>query len=263
MFSRFWEDAFYCDSVARTGDADSDLQVYNGFHPRSSSPPLTFCCVLVGLSMGLRFSNGSDPEPWRCRRTDGKKWRCSKDVAPDQKYCERHTRKTRSRSRKPVETQSHNTKDYPTVLSAANQQTECSDWFMKNAGIPVYQSNNRFQVHSPIGGSNSKQECSLSLSMQSGGNEMEFGDESFQMAVGMLSGDSGSEDVFKPHHHWLNQGSWGCSGSTPGGPLGEALRLGITTTPNEPSTHGYSYRTTTSSSCEGGGLNFVNKHDDY
>ncbi|KAF2283794.1 hypothetical protein GH714_015938 [Hevea brasiliensis] len=29
-----------------------------------------------------------DPEPGRCRRTDGKKWRCSRDVVGDQKYCE-------------------------------------------------------------------------------------------------------------------------------------------------------------------------------
>ncbi|KAI3681932.1 hypothetical protein L2E82_16449 [Cichorium intybus] len=35
---------------------------------------------------GIRFSNGSDLEPWRCRRTDGKKWRCAKDVGPNQKY---------------------------------------------------------------------------------------------------------------------------------------------------------------------------------
>lgn len=44
-----------------------------------------------------------DPEPGRCRRTDGKKWRCSKDVVPDQKYCERHMHRGRQRSRKPVE----------------------------------------------------------------------------------------------------------------------------------------------------------------
>lgn len=46
-----------------------------------------------------------DPEPGRCRRTDGKKWRCSKDAVPDQKYCERHINRGRHRSRKPVEVQ--------------------------------------------------------------------------------------------------------------------------------------------------------------
>ncbi|KAE8673043.1 Growth-regulating factor 3 [Hibiscus syriacus] len=44
-----------------------------------------------------------DPEPGRCRRTDGKKWRCSRDVVTGQKYCERHMHRDRNRSRKPVE----------------------------------------------------------------------------------------------------------------------------------------------------------------
>lgn len=44
-----------------------------------------------------------DPEPGRCRRTDGKKWRCSRDVVGGQKYCERHMHRGRNRSRKPVE----------------------------------------------------------------------------------------------------------------------------------------------------------------
>ena len=44
-----------------------------------------------------------DPEPGRCRRTDGKKWRCSRDVLSDQKYCERHIHRGRQRSRKLVE----------------------------------------------------------------------------------------------------------------------------------------------------------------
>ncbi|KAI3460131.1 hypothetical protein Pfo_016794 [Paulownia fortunei] len=52
----------------------------------------------------LGFSN-TDPEPGRCRRTDGKKWRCSRDAVADQKYCERHMNRGRHRSRKPVEGQ--------------------------------------------------------------------------------------------------------------------------------------------------------------
>ncbi|XWS24074.1 hypothetical protein CRYUN_Cryun28dG0069700 [Craigia yunnanensis] len=54
----------------------------------------------------LGFSNSTDPEPGRCRRTDGKKWRCSRDAVADQKYCERHMNRGRHRSRKPVEGQS-------------------------------------------------------------------------------------------------------------------------------------------------------------
>ncbi|CAA3005022.1 growth-regulating factor 7-like [Olea europaea subsp. europaea] len=46
---------------------------------------------------------GGDPHLERCKRTDGKKWRCSRDVVPHHKYCERHLQKSRPRSRKPVE----------------------------------------------------------------------------------------------------------------------------------------------------------------
>ncbi|KAH7664635.1 Growth-regulating factor protein [Dioscorea alata] len=51
----------------------------------------------------MDYRNSMEPEPGRCRRTDGKKWRCSRDVVPDQKYCERHMHRGRNRSRKPVE----------------------------------------------------------------------------------------------------------------------------------------------------------------
>ncbi|KAK4479037.1 hypothetical protein RD792_014548 [Penstemon davidsonii] len=54
-----------------------------------------------GFHMG--FGRKIDPEPGRCRRTDGKKWRCSKEAYTDSKYCERHMHRGRNRSRKPVE----------------------------------------------------------------------------------------------------------------------------------------------------------------
>ncbi|CAN6274788.1 unnamed protein product [Urochloa humidicola] len=57
------------------------------------------------LGYGSYCGKKLDPEPGRCRRTDGKKWRCSKEAAPDSKYCERHMHRGRNRSRKPVETQ--------------------------------------------------------------------------------------------------------------------------------------------------------------
>ncbi|KAK9143654.1 hypothetical protein Syun_013054 [Stephania yunnanensis] len=52
------------------------------------------------------YKNSMEAEPGRCRRTDGKKWRCSKEVVPDQKYCERHMHRGRNRSRKHVESTS-------------------------------------------------------------------------------------------------------------------------------------------------------------
>ncbi|XP_022744142.1 growth-regulating factor 3 [Durio zibethinus] len=55
------------------------------------------------LQSGYWGRAATDPEPGRCRRTDGKKWRCSRDVVAGQKYCERHVHRGRNRSRKPVE----------------------------------------------------------------------------------------------------------------------------------------------------------------
>ncbi|XP_042054314.1 growth-regulating factor 3-like isoform X2 [Salvia splendens] len=56
---------------------------------------------------------GMDPEPGRCRRTDGKKWRCSRDVVASQKYCHRHMHRGKNRSRKPVETPTPFTLSHP------------------------------------------------------------------------------------------------------------------------------------------------------
>ncbi|KAG5228441.1 growth-regulating factor [Salix suchowensis] len=55
----------------------------------------------------LEYKNRTEPEPGRCRRTDGKKWRCSKEVLPCQKYCDKHIHRGRQRSRKLVEAASH------------------------------------------------------------------------------------------------------------------------------------------------------------
>ncbi|KVI11186.1 WRC-like protein [Cynara cardunculus var. scolymus] len=50
----------------------------------------------------LRYSTKKDLELDRCK-TDDKKWRCSRDVAPKQKYCDCHLHRGRPRSRKHVE----------------------------------------------------------------------------------------------------------------------------------------------------------------
>ncbi|XP_059443722.1 growth-regulating factor 8-like [Corylus avellana] len=120
-----------------------------------------------GGSWELGFSNNSDPEPWRCRRTDGKKWRCSRDATLDQKYCERHSHKSRPRSRKPVESEAQfinnneinnnaTTKPYqkphffnrtchnhpcPTTMVSVSatscEPSRCLEWFTKGESFPV------------------------------------------------------------------------------------------------------------------------------
>ncbi|KAL4592844.1 hypothetical protein LXL04_005850 [Taraxacum kok-saghyz] len=50
------------------------------------------------------YKNSMEAEPGRCKRTDGKKWRCSKEVVMGYKYCDKHLHRGRSsRSRKDVE----------------------------------------------------------------------------------------------------------------------------------------------------------------
>ncbi|EOY24548.1 Growth-regulating factor 2 [Theobroma cacao] len=72
----------------------------------------------------LEYKNGLDPEPGRCRRTDGKKWRCSKEAVPDHKYCERHMHRGRQRSRKLVEASQATTSS--TGISRTNADTNLS-----------------------------------------------------------------------------------------------------------------------------------------
>ncbi|KAJ3675655.1 hypothetical protein LUZ60_004697 [Juncus effusus] len=78
-------------------------------HSSPFSPFSSFASTPLGwgsLQLGYPYISGNtDPEPGRCRRTDGKKWRCSRDAVPDQKYCERHINRGRHRSRKHVEPQ--------------------------------------------------------------------------------------------------------------------------------------------------------------
>ncbi|XP_071932540.1 growth-regulating factor 9-like isoform X3 [Coffea arabica] len=59
-----------------------------------------------------------DAEPGRCRRTDGKKWRCYRDVVPNQKYCERHMHRGCQRSRKHVETSEDDTKANSSAINS-------------------------------------------------------------------------------------------------------------------------------------------------
>ncbi|CAI5467740.1 unnamed protein product [Closterium sp. Yama58-4] len=72
---------------------------------RLSMPPLPFGLQTFHPMGGFMPSFWGpsmqvDPEPFRCRRTDGKKWRCAREVVAEQKYCERHLHRGRNRARK-------------------------------------------------------------------------------------------------------------------------------------------------------------------
>lgn len=85
-------------------------------------------------SFHLGFSGNTDPEPGRCRRTDGKKWRCSRDAVADQKYCERHINRGRHRSRKPVEGQTGHAVSGPTNSKVVPMPSTMSASVMSSGG---------------------------------------------------------------------------------------------------------------------------------
>ncbi|OMO78612.1 Peptidase M48, partial [Corchorus capsularis] len=90
----------------------------------------------VGVSpQGFDYSNMMDPEPGRCRRTDGKKWRCSKNVIPDQKYCEQHMHRGRHCSRKPVESPQITLPD-ENVSDNSNKESENSNKLSAPVSVP-------------------------------------------------------------------------------------------------------------------------------
>ncbi|KAI7752956.1 hypothetical protein M8C21_026697 [Ambrosia artemisiifolia] len=91
---------------------------------RSNFPPL----YQTGGSYWGR--GGMDPEPGRCKRTDGKKWRCSRDVVAGHKYCERHIHRGRNRSRKPVE--------IPTPAPIASATTPINTTASISGGVKPY-----------------------------------------------------------------------------------------------------------------------------
>lgn len=93
----------------------------------------------------MGFGRKIDPEPGRCRRTDGKKWRCSKEAYTDSKYCERHMHRGRNRSRKPVETTSTvttNTRDIslPTAIPISSRNNTNSPYNITQTNSNSHQS---------------------------------------------------------------------------------------------------------------------------
>lgn len=58
--------------------------------------------IVTGCSSSLCDSKiNLELEPGRCRRTDGKKWRCRRGVVPNQKYCGLHMHRGSKKPLKP------------------------------------------------------------------------------------------------------------------------------------------------------------------
>ncbi|KAL7258289.1 hypothetical protein ACSBR1_004418 [Camellia fascicularis] len=90
-------DLLTLNTSLHSSSLSSKLSILHRHQPQQHHNGVGWECFQMG------FGRKIDPEPGRCRRTDGKKWRCSKEAYPDSKYCERHMHRGRNRSRKPVE----------------------------------------------------------------------------------------------------------------------------------------------------------------
>ncbi|KAB1205189.1 Growth-regulating factor 7 [Morella rubra] len=110
---------------------------------RTPSDPAASLSPLGNSGLNLRLSSSTDPEPGRCKRTDGKKWRCSRDVAPDHKYCERHLHRGRPRSRKPVEIHANNS-------SSNIKRIRCEDYnALPTCSVTMASSNPTIDTNGP------------------------------------------------------------------------------------------------------------------
>ncbi|KAG6401586.1 hypothetical protein SASPL_138448 [Salvia splendens] len=190
-----------------------------------------------------------DPEPGRCRRTDGKKWRCSRDVVAGKKYCERHMHRGRNRSRKPVENPTSATSPYAATtrqpappqftLSVPSPSTDLlprplPDLFA-TAKAPFDDDpgsgrtlRHFFDDWPPKPLHDTAATTNLSISMPGNGNPS----SDFLLKLGTGDGDNTSTSqleggINERDKHQLNWGvTWGTNAVAPmGGPLAEVLRL--------------------------------------
>lgn len=118
-----------------------------------------------------------DPEPGRCRRTDGKKWRCSKDAHTDSKYCERHMHRSRNRSRKHVESKT-NPPQQESQLHLSSSSTATSHAALSSSGS-LQSSTMQFSM---VGASKPQGLCSGifgSSTLQSGSQDYEMGSKRY------------------------------------------------------------------------------------
>uniref|UniRef100_A0A0D9VYJ8 Growth-regulating factor n=1 Tax=Leersia perrieri TaxID=77586 RepID=A0A0D9VYJ8_9ORYZ len=170
--------------------------------------PVYFGSSTLGWgSFQLGYSGNTDPEPGRCRRTDGKKWRCSRDAVADQKYCERHMNRGRHRSRKHVEGQpGHAAKAMPAaVAAAAASATQPSAPAAHGGGAAAGLAVNHQQQQMKNYAVNTANPCSLQYSRElvnkHNENEQVQDSGSLSMLTSMNTRNTGSLFPFSKQQH--------------------------------------------------------------
>ncbi|GAB2271587.1 hypothetical protein Dimus_006419 [Dionaea muscipula] len=122
------------------------------------SPSSYFLCFYRPLqATGVHSAKQSDccymmdPELGRCRRTDGKKWRCRREVIQNEKYCDRHMHRGRARSRKLVEaSEMMTTKSKPDIGNLINKRKEGNSETKPSAIRPAPSTSNNNYVRNKL-----------------------------------------------------------------------------------------------------------------
>ncbi|XP_058745621.1 growth-regulating factor 9-like [Vicia villosa] len=112
---------------AQRRELDHQVFIFNHFAYNIPLPHYLLQFPTLVSEYGCRGSDYRtmlDSEPHRCRRTDGKKWRCGKNTVPNQKYCERHMHRGRNRSRKLVEASQLNSPNLKSMPSNGNSHAK-------------------------------------------------------------------------------------------------------------------------------------------
>ncbi|KAH6798862.1 hypothetical protein C2S51_035346 [Perilla frutescens var. frutescens] len=201
------------------------------------------------LQSGYWGRAAMDPEPGRCRRTDGKKWRCSRDVVAGQKYCERHMHRGKNRSRKHVETPTSAASPYSGGDALKTSTNSLTRQGVAVAGgdpphftlsVPSHSTDLLHLNQRPLHGSNDaphpggrtlrhffdyEPDNATNLSISMPGNPSS--DFSLKLATG--SGDDGPSAQLEGSERDKPQLNWGMAWETNpvapmGGPLAEVLR---------------------------------------
>ncbi|KAI5407483.1 hypothetical protein KIW84_053657 [Lathyrus oleraceus] len=108
-------------------ELERQIMIYKYFMACVSVP-----AYLLSSSPASTTSNITDPVEGRCRRTDGKKWRCLKYATPNNNYCERHMHRGSGRSRR------GSGRSRRSVELGMNSRGNCSSHFLASRASHPY-----------------------------------------------------------------------------------------------------------------------------
>eukprot|EP00898_Chlorokybus_atmophyticus_P003843 jgi/Chlat1/445/Chrsp103S00943 len=145
----------------------------------------------------------SDTSATRCRRTDGKRWRCSREVMPDQKYCILHIHRGKHRDRRGDQSMSHAPSLEDSLVSPTASVMSIG---MKTMSEPVH----RPQIESPA--------ARISSHNENMAAQLHSLDRTFNR-LDSKTMPNNTGDVISHYHRVSPAGLWGAVEPQEGGPF--------------------------------------------